>query len=115
MKVIIAGGRDFFDYEFLSMKCDVILHGKPTVEIVSGTANGADRLGERYAKEKGHTVKQFPAQWDKFGKSAGYKRNQQMADYADLLIVFWDGKSRGSKHMIDIAKSQGLTISVFQY
>lgn len=115
MKVIIAGGRNFFNYEFLKMKCDVILHGKPIVEIVSGTANGADRLGERYAKEKGYTITQFPAQWDKFGKSAGYKRNQQMAEYADSLIVFWDGKSRGSKHMIDIAKSQGLTISVFQY
>lgn len=115
MKVIIAGGRNFFNYEFLKMKCEVILHGKPIVEIVSGTANGADRLGERYAKEKGYTITQFPAQWDKFGKSAGYKRNQQMADYADCLIAFWDGKSRGTKHMIDIAKSKGLTISVFQY
>ena len=115
MKVIIAGGRNFFNYEFLKMKCDVILHGKPIVEIVSGTANGADRLGERYAKEKGFTITQFPAQWDKFGKSAGYKRNQQMADYADTLIAFWNGRSRGTKHMIDIAKSQGLNISVFQY
>ena len=115
MKVIIAGGRDFSNYEFLKMKCDVVLHGKPIVEIVSGTANGADKLGERYSIEKGHQLTKFPAQWDKFGKSAGYKRNQQMADYADCLIAFWDGKSRGTKHMIDIAKSQGLTISVFQY
>lgn len=115
MKVIIAGGRDFSNYEFLKMKCDAILYGKPSVEIVSGTANGADKLGERYSIEKGYKLTKFPAQWEKFGKSAGYKRNQQMADYADTLIAFWNGRSRGTKHMIDIAKSQGLNISVFQY
>ena len=115
MKVIIAGGRNFLNYDFLKLKCDVVLSGRPIVEIVSGTANGADRLGERYAKEKGHQVTQFPAQWNKYGKSAGYKRNQQMADYADYLIAFWDGKSRGTKHMIDIATAQGLQVWVWNY
>jgi hypothetical protein len=85
------------------------------VEIVSGTAAGADTLGERYAQEKGYEVKKFPAQWDLYGKSAGYKRNQQMAEYADGLIAFWDGKSRGTKHMIDIATNKGLKVRVIRY
>lgn len=74
------------------------------IEIVSGTANGADKLGEKYAEEHGYTVKQFPADWDKHGKSAGYKRNTEMGDYCDMAVVFYDGQSKGSQHMIDIMR-----------
>jgi hypothetical protein len=112
MKVIIAGGRTFDDYDLLCQKCDKALSTLKTVEIVSGTANGADKLGERYANERGYTIKQFPANWDKYGKSAGYKRNEEMAKYADALIAFWDGKSRGTKHMIDLAKQYDLKVKV---
>jgi ABC-type enterochelin transport system substrate-binding protein len=115
MKVIIAGGRNFNDYNKLRESCDNILVNQKDVEIVSGTAAGADTLGERYAQEKGYEVKKFPAQWDLYGKSAGYKRNQQMAEYADGLIAFWDGKSRGTKHMIDIATNKGLKVRVVRY
>ena len=115
MKVIIAGGRNFRDYNQLRESCDNILVNQKEVEIVSGTAAGADTLGERYAQEKGYEVKKFPAQWDLYGKSAGYKRNQQMAEYADGLIAFWDGKSRGTKHMIDIANKMGLKVRVVRY
>jgi ABC-type enterochelin transport system substrate-binding protein len=115
MKVIIAGGRNFRDYNKLRESCDNILVNQKEVEIVSGTAAGADTLGERYAQEKGYEVKKFPAQWDLYGKSAGYKRNQQMAEYADGLIAFWDGKSRGTKHMIDIANKMGLKVRVVRY
>jgi ABC-type enterochelin transport system substrate-binding protein len=115
MKVIIAGGRNFNDYNKLRESCDNILVNQKDVEIVSGTAAGADTLGERYAQEKGYEVKKFPAQWDLYGKSAGYKRNQQMAEYADGLIAFWDGKSRGTKHMIDIATNKGLKVRVIRY
>ncbi len=115
MKVIIAGGRNFNDYNKLRESCDNILVNQKDVEIVSGTAAGADTLGERYAQEKGYEVKKFPAQWDLYGKSAGYKRNQQMAEYADGLIAFWDGKSRGTKHMIDIANKMGLKVRVVRY
>jgi ABC-type enterochelin transport system substrate-binding protein len=115
MKVIIAGGRNFRDYDKLKESCDNILVNQKEVEIVSGTAAGADTLGERYAQEKGYEVKKFPAQWDLYGKSAGYKRNQQMAEYADGLIAFWDGKSRGTKHMIDIANKMGLKVRVVRY
>jgi ABC-type enterochelin transport system substrate-binding protein len=115
MKIIIAGGRNFNDYNKLRESCDNILVNQKDVEIVSGTAAGADTLGERYAQEKGYEVKKFPAQWDLYGKSAGYKRNQQMAEYADGLIAFWDGKSKGTKHMIDIANKMGLKVRVIRY
>ena len=115
MKVIIAGGRNFRDYNKLRESCDNILVNQKELEIVSGTAAGADTLGERYAQEKGYEVKKFPAQWDLYGKSAGYKRNQQMAEYADGLIAFWDGKSKGTKHMIDIANKMGLKVRVIRY
>lgn len=112
MKVIIAGGRTFNDYDLLCQTCDKALSLQTEIEIVSGTANGADKLGEKYANEKGHPIKQFPANWDKYGKSAGYKRNEEMAKYADALIAFWDGKSKGTKHMIDLAKRYELKVRV---
>jgi hypothetical protein len=114
-KVIIAGGRDFSDYQLLVEKCDKYLANKTNIEIVSGTAKGADSLGERYAKERGYSVKTFPADWAAFGKRAGYLRNEQMANYANALIAFWDGESRGTKHMIDIATEKGLLVKVVPY
>jgi len=113
LKVIIAGSREFSDYEQLVDSCDRFLSavvGKRPVEVVSGTARGADRLGERYARERGFGLAQFPAQWNKFGKSAGYKRNQQMAEYADALVAFPVGESRGTRHMIRIARDTGLVV-----
>lgn len=119
IKVIIAGTRDFNDYAFLKKNVDYFLQGinpnNEEIEIVSGNARGADKLGERYAKEHNLPVKLFPANWDKYGKRAGYLRNQEMANYADMLIAFWDEKSKGTKHMIDIAKKQDLTVIVVGY
>ena len=114
MKVIIAGGRDFDDYEKLRTYCDHILEDQTDIEIVSGTAKGADQMGERYAKEKGYPVKRFPADWSK-GKSAGYIRNEEMAKYADALIAFWNGMSKGTEHMINLAKQYGLKIRICDY
>lgn len=109
-KVIIAGSRTFNDYELLKSVCNKLIHER--IEIVSGTANGADKLGERYAKEFGHTIKYFPADWNKYGKAAGYKRNAEMAKYSEVLITFWDGKSKGTKHMIKLAKDCKLEIHI---
>lgn len=115
MKVIIAGSRDFNDYEKLKEVCDYMLSRQTDVEIVSGAARGADILGEQYAKEKGHSLKQFPAEWDKFGKRAGYLRNEDMAKYSDALIAFWDGKSKGTEHMINLAKKHNLKVKVHKF
>lgn len=114
MRVIIAGSRSFSDYDFLREVCDKYLKELDCVEIVSGRANGADTLGERYAKEKGFQIKQFPANWD-LGKKAGYLRNKEMAEYADGLIAFHDGISKGTKHMIDLAKERNLKIRVINF
>lgn len=114
-KVIVAGGRHFNNYELLKQKLDVLLSNKEKVEIVSGGAKGADSLGERYAKEKNLLLETKPADWDKHGNSAGYKRNKEMADYADALVAFWDGKSKGTKHMIDLAKKSNLAVRVIYY
>ena len=112
-RVIIAGTRDFSDYQLLRDKCDAILSAKrqdSNIIIVSGTARGADRLGERYAKERGFQLRQFPADWLNDEKKAGPIRNAKMADNADALIAFWDGQSRGTKNMIETAKRKGLVI-----
>lgn len=87
-RVIIAGTRDFNDYQFLRDKCDAILSAKrqdSNIVIVSGTARGADRLGERYARERGYEIRQFPADWLNDEKKAGPIRNAKMADNADAL------------------------------
>lgn len=116
-KIIIAGSREFNDYPLLKSKLDAFLAetNNDEVEIVSGTARGADILGERYASETGISIKRFPANWNLYGKRAGYIRNREMAEYADACIVFWNGESRGTKHMIDLATLMKLTIKVVQY
>lgn len=69
-------------------------------EIVSGTAWGVDACGEAWAVLRQVKLTTFPADWDKYGKAAGPKRNQQMADYADALLLVWDGVSKGSRNML---------------
>ena len=115
MKLVIAGGRDFSDYELLKEKVSVVIADQSDVEIVSGGARGADSLGERYAREHGLNVRYFPANWDLHGKSAGFIRNREMAIYADTVICFWDGISKGTSHMINLAKSEGKQLIVVKY
>jgi hypothetical protein len=115
MKVIIAGGRYFDNYELLSTKCDKILQNQDDVIIISGGAKGADSLGEKYAKERGYKLEIFPAKWDEHGKKAGIMRNVEMADNANSLIAFWDGNSRGTKHMVETATNKGLSVRVIKY
>lgn len=117
-RVIIAGGRDFQDYELLKEKCDNILKersGTQKIIVVSGAARGADKMGERYANEKGYTIEQYPADWKHLGNAAGPIRNAQMANSADALIAFWDGQSRGTKNMINVARTKGLLVRVINY
>jgi len=78
MKVIIAGGRDFNNYELLKEKCDYYLKNINDIEIVSGVACGADKLGEKYASDKNYSIKRFPADWDTLGRGAGHIRNAQI-------------------------------------
>ena len=113
MKTIIAGSRDFNDKDLLEASLFSLPWHIDTV--VSGRAQGADKLGELYAYEYNKDIKLFPANWDLHGKSAGYLRNKQMAEYADALVAFWDCKSKGTKHMIDLAVDHGLYVKVVKY
>lgn len=117
-KVVIAGSRGFSNYKLLYEKCNEVLHEKSkthNIVIVSGHAKGADLLGERYSQDKDYDLEIFPANWKKFGKSAGFRRNEQMAEVADGLIAFWDGKSHGTEHMIKIAEEKGIETRVINY
>lgn len=114
-KVIVAGTRTFSDYGMLRLVLDEILKPYDDITIISGGARGADALGERYASERGYNVIRFPAEWDKYGKAAGPIRNRKMAEVADICVVFWDGKSRGAKNMIEEAKNKGCTTYVSRF
>lgn len=116
-KVIVAGCRDLADYELLKEKCDFYLQNQQPEDIVviSGHASGADALGERYAHERGLQLETYPADWKAHGRAAGLIRNAKMATVADALIAFWDGKSRGTKNMIDTAKKHNLHVAVVRY
>ena len=117
--VIICGSREFQDYNLLKEKCDYYLSKRISsgqkVVVISGGARGADSLGERYAKERGLECKVFPADWDRYGKSAGYRRNVVMSENADSLIAFWNGESKGTKHMIDIMQRQNKPYRIIKY
>ena len=113
MKTIIAGSRGFWQYDVL---CSSLYNvAWEVTEVVSGTARGADQLGEKWGAQMGIPVKRFPANWDAYGKRAGYLRNAEMAEYADALVAFWDGESRGTKHMIDLAEKAGLQVHIVRY
>ncbi len=110
MKTIIAGSRDIDDYDVI--KTAVLNSGYVITEVVSGRAKGVDKLGERWATDNNIPVKEFPAHWNTYGKTAGFRRNNEMAKYADALIAVWDGRSKGTRHMIDTATREGLRVYV---
>lgn len=107
----VIGGRTFNDYELLKSELDKLQIDK----IVSGGAKGADTLAERYAKEHSIPLEVFNADWDKFGKSAGYIRNEQVMTVATNVVAFWDGISKGTAHTIRIAKKQSKPVIIVDY
>lgn len=115
MKLIIAGGRDFSNYDLLEREAEEMISGEQNVEIISGLARGADLMGCRFAEEKGLPLRGFAAEWGKFGRAAGPIRNKLMAKNATHLLAFWDGQSRGTMHMIDYAEKLGLGVKVIHY
>lgn len=119
-KVIIAGSRDFYDYscaerQLLNYFKEHNLHSYQ-LEIISGGARGVDKIGEQFANKYNIKLTIFPANWEQYGKKAGYLRNLEMAEYCEngILIAFWDGKSKGTKHMIDIAINKKLKVVIFE-
>ena len=115
LKTIIAGSRDIGSQiarKYISQA--VKDSGFNITEVVSGGARGIDHMGEMYAYGNSLDLKVFPANWNEHGKAAGPIRNQEMAKYADALIAIWDGKSRGTKNMINNAKKAGLEVFVYE-
>lgn len=110
MKVIIAGSRSVTDIWHVYRA--ITYSGLEITEVVSGCARGVDKLGEEWALMQPIPIKRFPADWDFYGKSAGHKRNKQMAEYADALIAIWNGSSPGTKDMIEQATKRGLKVYI---
>jgi hypothetical protein len=98
VKLIIAGSRTITEYA--EVEAAIAASGFTPTEIVSGGASGVDTLGEIWALRHNIPIKHFPARWKEYGRSAGMIRNEQMGRYADALVAAWDGKSRGTRHMI---------------
>lgn len=112
MKTIIAGSRGISGVKIVEKAIKAA--GWIPTTVVSGTADGVDRSGEQWATINGVSVERHPAEWDKFGKSAGYKRNEVMAKVSEALIAIWDGKSRGTMHMIELAMKYNLRVYVYR-
>ena len=130
IRIIIAGSREFNDYKLLEKHCLNIFRelksdgyntNKDIIEIVSGGAKGADSLGEQFANTYGLKIKKFIPDWDGLGKRAGFVRNSDMAIYAKqdlelgVLIAYWNKSSKGTKHMIDLARKHGLRLFIIEF
>ena len=113
MKLIIAGSRSVLNIAILIAALNTIPFWNVKT-VLCGTATGVDTLGKIWALRSRIPVEYYPADWDTYGKSAGYKRNVTMAENADALLAIWDGKSKGTKHMIDIANERGLSVYVYK-
>lgn len=120
--LLIAGSRTFNNYELLKERCDFFLQNqKGTIHIVSGGAKGADTLAERYARERGYELHVFPADWNKYGNSAGYIRNEEMhkfiakASYKTGVVCFWDGQSKGTAHNFELCKKYNNPLRVVKF
>lgn len=107
MKTIIAGSRTASIQDVMKA-LELCSFTEEITEVISGCARGADSYGEMLAEEFNTPIKRFPADWNKYGKSAGYIRNSQMAEYADAAIIIWDKKSPGTKNMISLAEKYNL-------
>lgn len=117
-KLIVAGGRDFNDYALLSkelMRVAIDHYDDKAVSIVSGMTNGADSLAVDFAREHDVELYAFPADWDTHGKRAGILRNEKMGRFADGLLAFWDGQSRGTAHMIQFMERLGKPVHIARY
>ena len=113
MKLAVVGSRDFHDYAWLE-QCLLSVTGDEMPEaVVSGGARGADELAGRFAGERGIPLVVVPAEWDRFGRSAGPMRNEKIVDLADVVVAFWDGRSRGTRDTLSRARRAGRRVVIF--
>jgi len=110
-RIIIAGSRTFTHWPQLETACSQWV--PEGAIILCGGARGADALGAKYARTYGHTIEHYPADWKTHGKMAGPLRNEEMAKVADLALVFWDGRSRGTRSLLQACKRHQVRVKVF--
>ena len=115
LSVTVNGSRGFNDFPFMERVLDDIFVDRGELLLIEGGAKGADRLAKRYALERGIDHKLYEADWDTLGKRAGFVRNIAMIKDSGLLIAFWDGESKGTKHAIDFAVKDGCEVIVVLY
>jgi len=116
LRVAVVGSRTFklkgllvyyLDNYFWSVRYKII--------IVSGGAKGADSFAEEWADERKVKTKIYKAKWQKYGKRAGFVRNEKIVKNCDVVVAFWDGESKGTKHTIDLARKIGLKVYVVMF
>ena len=112
MRTIVAGSRSITNYRLVKQAIEQ--SGIEITVLISGTARGVDKLGERYARENNIPVELYPANWDKYGRQAGIIRNKHMARKADALILVWDGESPGSRSMYWLARGMKLKVKAYK-
>jgi hypothetical protein len=115
MKLAVVGSRTFNNYDLLKKEIDEIRKQYNITEIVSGGANGADKLAEKYARENNLKITIFPALWNKYGKRAGFIRNEKIWQHCDLGIAFWDGESKGTKHSFLLSKKYNKYLKIIKF
>ena len=118
-RILICGGVSFSDEELFNKTLDEMIDKENTI-LVSGHAKGADTFAELYAEKYGIDIKIFPPEWSKYGRAAGPIRNKQMLDYIseadeNLVIAFWNGQSKGTKHTVETANKMGIEVQIIYY
>ena len=114
--IAVIGSRNYSNYpQFRKIMIRLIQSIQDEITIISGGANGADSLAEQFANEFSYPIKIFKAEWDKYGKSAGYKRNYTIWENSSLGIAFWDGRSKGTSHSFNIARQQNKKLYIFNF
>lgn len=118
--VIVAGSRSFSDMSLMYKKLDYYLQKQEKVLIIHGGAKGADTCAAMYAKDRNIETKVFLPDWEKYGKKAGILRNMEMFEYASQFqnrgcVVFWDGKSRGTKNDIKLSEKYNVPLRIVEF
>ena len=112
MKIAIIGSRNFTNYKLLQ---EILEQYKPKITlVVSGAAKGADSLGEKWALENNIQTLIFPADWNQYGKRAGFIRNEDIIKNCDCCVAFWDGESKGTKHSLSLCKKYNKPYEIVQ-
>lgn len=110
MVVAIVGSRDFPSQQLVQRW--IAEHLPPGITIISGAARGVDTWAIQAARAQGFATKEFPAQWEKYGKRAGFMRNTELAESADWVVAFWDRRSKGTRDTIIKAHEMNKVVTV---